>query len=134
MLSSYISTVSTLKSVSTQPDVVSQRFIEESNSPQTRKGRRQKLTGSEDYSDDEKLEIAITAIEAAIIHTAAMEESVLGFFTPAKDGVSKIVFEPDEYEETERLVIEVSTETRRKSIRQLEFAINKLRKGMYHAD
>ena len=124
----------TLKSVSTQPDVISQRFLDEADNTQVIRGRRQRLAGTEDYSDYERLDIAIAAIESAVLQTTAMEESVLDFFTSHTDGIAKITFEPDEFEETERLIIESPSETRRESTRQLKLAVNKLREEMHHVD
>ena len=97
-------------------------------------GRRQALTSTEEYTEDERLEIALQAIEIALVHSAAMEKELVNFYNSSPDFPSKVSFEPDEFDESKRLVVEIIPDNRRSAIEKLESVLSKLRSEIRNGD
>lgn len=99
-----------------------------------RKGRRQRLAATEEYSADERLELIIKAIESAVIHTAAIEAELAEFFASQADGLTPARFEPEEFDESARLEVERPSADRQASIGRLQNALSRLRREVGDGD
>ena len=54
-------------------------------SRRARTTRRERLVATEEYSPEERLGLAVDALESAVVHTAEIENEVLGFFASKID-------------------------------------------------
>ena len=117
-----------IKDVSLQPGIRTGLFADEKfEIKTTAKGRRQRLAATENYTDKERLEIAVTAIESVAIQTTVMQEELAAFFASSMDEPQKILFEPDEFDETDSLVLERPSKERRESVDGLKELLEILR-------
>lgn len=117
-----------IKDVSPHPATSSIQYIDEEfeTKPST-KGRRQRLAATENYTDIERLEIAINAIDSLVIQTTAMQEELIVFFATSMDGSQMILFEPDEFDESDALTIKYPFEKRKASVNDLKALLDMLR-------
>ena len=75
-------------------DFVSEDFIPSA----PKKGRRQRLAATDDFSPEERLELVLSAIESAVIHTADIETELIGFFPSQNEAPADVRFEPGEFD------------------------------------
>jgi hypothetical protein len=116
------------KAVSPQSGIESIRFPEEElDAISSSRGRRQRLASTEPYTDQERLAIAVNAISKAIVQVSEMQTEVVHFFLSESDGQPTIIFEPDEFDESSRLVLETPPTNRKVAVRGLEEVLTKLR-------
>jgi len=117
-----------IKDVSPHPAIRSIQFVdEEFEATTTTKGRRQRLAATENYTDKERLEIVITAIDSLIIQTTAMQEELIDFFVGSTDDSQEIHFEPDEFDESDTLIIGYPSKKHKASVGDLKELLGMLR-------
>lgn len=125
---------SVTKAVTTYTNRAAVVFAEEPLAGSNKSRRRETLAATEEYTEDERLEIALQAVERALVHSAAMEKELVSFYRSSPDSPSKVSFEPAEFDESERLVVEIIPDDRRSAIEKLESVLSKLRSEIRDGD
>ena len=98
------------------------------------KGKPQILISTEEYSAEERLEIAVDAIEAAVVHTAKIEEHLVKFVEEELESEHPLSFAPDQFDDSEpREVIRPSAE-REQAVREVMKALARLRSEVANDD
>lgn len=116
----------TIRVVAPRATPMSNLFVEEV-SP-ARPPRRERLPATEPYSPDERLALALDALEGAVLHTADMEREVISFFRSEIVSPTGVAFEPEEFEDTPRFEIETFSESRNNALAKLREVIVTLRR------
>lgn len=115
----------TTRVVSPRPTPVSWRFAEELPPPRSR--RRERLAATEPYSPEERLGLALDALERAVIQTADMEEEIVKFFATERPTPSRVAFQPEEFEDARPLELGAHDTSRRTALGRLRQVLAVLR-------
>lgn len=91
------------------------------------RGNRQRLETTEDYSPQERLELAISALEAAIVQISEIENFLLNHLGKEGEEIT-IRFEPDELDEVQGFALEGVSSQRAMAINELRQLASELRK------
>lgn len=107
------------------------RFADEIT--ETRRPRRERLAATEPYSAEERLALALDALERAVIHTADMELEVTKFFHSGAKTPPLVTFEPEEFEDAQRHEIVSPPASRRSGVDGLRDILGTLRRELSNA-
>jgi len=118
----------TTRIVAPRPAPMFDRFAEEIT--QARPPRRERLAATEPYSAEERVALALDALQRAVIQTADFEEEVAKFFHSAGKTPTRVAFEPEEFEDAQRLEIATLPAPRRNSVERLRQLVNSLRREL----
>jgi hypothetical protein len=91
-----------------------------------RKGKRQRLEATEDYSSRERVQLALSALEAAVVQTSELEEYLLSHLGNQSEQIT-IRFEPDELDEAHAFSLASRSPQRTAAINDLRALVAKLR-------
>jgi hypothetical protein len=92
--------------------------------PQLARARRERLAATEPYSAGERLTLAVDALERAVIHVADLERELVKFFVGRGDDTdARVVFEPEEFEEAQPVVLELLLDGRQEALERLRSVI-----------
>ena len=118
----------TTRVVSPRPAPISGLFAEEVSQP--RGSRRERLAATEPYSSQERLALALDALERAVVHTADMEEEVAKFFATERTALRRVAFEPEQFDDSRALELQPLETSRRAGLVRLLQALAALRDGL----
>lgn len=119
------------KDVSPYRETDSMIFATEGFVPGTStRGPRQRLAATEEYSPEERVDLLIDALEAAVIHIADIEAELIDFFDSQVDGPAQIRFEADQFDDAPSLETERVAANRSEALQGLRSALLRMRREM----
>ena len=117
----------TIKSVTPSQERQSDRFADNSQEASGSGSRRkQKRSATEDYSASERLELVIEAIRTVIVDSFEIQDELINILNNKEPDMMPIMFEPEEFEDSERLELSTITIDRRKEVDRFRQLLEKL--------
>ena len=90
--------------------------------------RREVLAATDPYSAQERVLLALEAIEHVALHTAEMEQQLTDFVRDSHVSATGVVFVPEEFEDAPRTEFNALTDNRENAVSTLRSLVARLRK------
>jgi len=109
-----------------EEESVSEASIESDTSAEpvsSRETRREHRAATEDYSAEERLDLVIASIEAAMVQPADIERNLVDFFESMTSAPAMIRFEPDEFDDSAIFTLQRPPKDRDLSLERLRASL-----------